>query len=82
MIVGYGQGGLLVASAALLLVVEAACRTRVTPSEVMREYRETWAVVRAAVAICPAVMPQRTDFEMVRRAVPEALRLQPATMPR
>ncbi len=39
--------------------------------EVMREYRETWAVVRAAVAICPSVVPQ---------GVPEALRFLPAIM--
>ena len=31
LIVGYGQGGLLAALAALPVVVEAACRTRVTP---------------------------------------------------
>jgi hypothetical protein len=72
MIVGYGQGGLLVALAALPLVVEAACRTRVTPLEVMREYRETWALVRAAVAICPSVVPQRTELDMLWKAVPEA----------
>ena len=57
LIVGYGQGGLLAALAALPLVVEAACRTRVTPLEVMREYREAWAVVRGTVAICPSSVP-------------------------
>ena len=82
LIVGYGQGGLLAALAALPLVVEAACRTRVTPLEVMREYRETWAVMRGVVAICPVIMPQRTSIEMLCNAVPEALRLQPSTMPR
>ena len=82
LIVGYGQGGLLAALAALPLVVEAACRTRVTPMEVMREYRETWAVIRGVVAICPLIMPQRTSKEMLCKAVPEALRLQPSTMPR
>ena len=79
---GYGQGGLLPALAALPLVVEAACRTRVTPLEVMREYRETWAVMRGVVAICPLIMPQHTNMKMLRKAVPEALRLQPSTMPR
>ncbi len=50
--------------------------------EVMREHRETWVVVKAVVVICPAVTPQRVDLEMVQKAVPEALRLQPATMHR
>ncbi len=64
------------------LVVEAACRTRVTPFEVMREYRETWSMVRGVVVICPLIMPQRTEIDALRKALPEIMRLQPSTMPR
>ena len=48
--------------------------------DVMREYRETWALIRGVVAICPVVIPQRTSLEVICKAVPEALRLQPSTM--
>ncbi len=39
MIVGLSQGGLIAALASLPLVVEAACRTRLTSMESVREYR-------------------------------------------
>ena len=82
MIVGLGQGGLIAALASLPLVVEAACRARVTSMESMREYRESWSRVRAIVVINPLVIPQRSDIDFVKKALPEASRLQPATGPR
>ncbi len=57
LLVRLGQGGPIAALAALPLVTEAACRSRATPMEVMRECRETWANVRAIVVINPAVVP-------------------------
>ena len=37
-------------------------------------------MIRGVVAICPVVIPQRTSLEVICKAVPEALRLQPSTM--
>ncbi len=81
LLVGLGHGGLIAAFAALPMVTEAACRSCATPMEVMREYRETWANVRAIVVINPVVLPQRTDLGAVQRALPEVSRLQPASVP-
>ncbi len=80
LLVGLGQGGLIAALAALSLVTEAAARSRVTPMEVMREYRETWANMRAIAVITPVVVPQRTDLGAAQRALPEVLRLQPTSL--
>ncbi len=68
LLVGLNQGGLIAASAALPLVTEATRRSHVVPMEVMREYRETCANVRAIVVNTPVVVPRRTGLGAVSAA--------------
>ena len=39
-------------------------------------------MVRGVVAICPSIMPQRTEIVTLHQALPEIMRPQPSTMPR
>ena len=82
-ILGIGRevGGVIAAAIVRPLVLEAACRSRVTPLEVMREYREAWSNVRAVVIVDPVIMPQRTELTRLVKALPELTRLQPAGVP-
>ena len=80
-ILGVGQGAFIAGMSTKPLVLEAACRSRVTPLEVMREYREAWANVRAIVLVNPSIMPQRTLLDELKKALPEVERLQPAGVP-
>ena len=77
-IAGIGQGGLITALAALPMVVEAACRTRVVTPEEMREYRRAWGRVRALIIADPVLLLQRSSWEEVLEAFPEATKVQPA----
>ena len=76
-VVGLGQGGLIAALASMPLLIEQACRYRVVGMEEMARYRISWAKVLALIAINPEVMPQKSDIEHVKQAVPEILRTQP-----
>ena len=42
-VMGYGQGGLVVGLAAVPLVLESACRARIVTQEEMRAFREGWS---------------------------------------
>ena len=44
----------------------------------MARYRNSWAKVLALVAINPEIMPQRSDIEFVKQAVPGILKTQPS----
>ena len=51
LIMGYGQGAVLVALAAMPLVLESACRAKVVTPDEMRAFRHSWSRVKALVAV-------------------------------
>ena len=60
------------------LLLEQACRYRVVGMEEMASYRVSWSKVLALISNNPEIMPQRSDFENVRQAVPEIFKTQPS----
>ena len=68
------------------LVLEAACRARiVTPAE-MKDFRKSWAMVKALICVNPIVLPQGASkvgpggedvLKFLTSALPELLRVQP-----
>ena len=74
---GIGQGGLLVALASMPLLVEQACRYRVVAPDEMGRYRATWSKVVGLVSVDPDVVRQRSDLEMLKKALPEISKVQP-----
>ena len=78
LLLGYGQGGTIAALASMPMVLEAACRSRVTPTDSMEDYRRSWSGVRAVVAVNPLLLPQRREMNMLLEALPELSRTQPA----
>ena len=77
-VMGYGQGGLVVGLAAAPLILESACRARIVTPEEMRAFRLGWSRIRALVSINPQVMPQESNLEMVKQALPEMTKVQPS----
>ena len=76
-VMGYGQGGLIVALASMPLVLESACRARVVTPDEMRNYRVSWARVKALVAVNPCLTALQNDIQLVRQAIPELSKQQP-----
>ena len=74
---GYGQGALIVGLSGMPTVLEAACRARVVTPNEMKEFRVSWAGVRALIAIDPQMLPQGSELVKLQRALPELLRIQP-----
>lgn len=74
---GYGQGGLVAALAFMPLVLESACRARVVTPYEMRNYRVSWARVKALVAVNPCLTVLQNEIQLVRQAVPELCKQQP-----
>ena len=48
----------------------------VTPEE-MGRYRVTWSKIVGLISVDPEVVKQRSDFEMLKRALPEISKVQP-----
>ena len=76
-LVGYEQGGVVLALAAMPLVMEAACRARIVTPDEMKQYRLAWANVSALIIVNPLIMPQSTKLSELRSAVPELVLTQP-----
>ena len=81
-IVGYGQGGLIASMLSLPLAVETACRMRILTSPEMTSIRKAWCKVVLIVSANPEIMPAKSDFDMLSKAVPEMCFLQPRGIPR
>ena len=77
LIVGLGQGALIAALLGLPLVVEAACRARITTDRELLDIRRSWAGVSGALAYDPVMLPQRSEWEEIVLAVPEIAMIQP-----
>ncbi len=71
-IIGAEQGALIAALCARPLVIEVACRTRIVTSFEMASIRSAWAGVVAAIAVDPLLLPQKSEMNDIRAAVPEA----------
>ena len=65
------------ALASMPLLVEQACRYRVVTPEEMGRYRVTWSKIVGLISVDPEVVRQRSDLEMLRRALPEISKVQP-----
>ena len=76
-ILGYGQGAVVVALMSQPLVVEAACRARIVADVELGDIRRAWAGVEWLIAVDPIVLPQRTLFSELHDALPELMLLQP-----
>ena len=76
-IVGIGQGGVIASLLGRPLLVERAVRARVATARELVDIRRAWASVVALIACNPVVLPQRTDYAELLRAVPEMHMLQP-----
>ena len=70
LVVGVGQGAIIVGLAALPMVAEAACPARAVTPLTMRSYRQAWSGVAGLKAINPEVMPQHSEMDLVERAIP------------
>ena len=57
LVLGEGQGGVVVAMAALPLILEAACRSRAVTTHQMRTFREAWAGVASILIVDPVILP-------------------------
>ena len=76
-VLGYGQGGLVAAMLSMPLVVEASCRARIVTDVEMLDIRRAWAGLEWIIVVDPLVLPQRTEWSEVTKAVPELLIIQP-----
>ena len=76
-IVGVGQGALISALMTYPLLMEAACRYRITTSKEMTDIRQAWAGVAAIISVNPVMLPQRSDYQELLAAIPEISFLQP-----
>ena len=65
------------ASACTPLLVEQACRYGVVTPEEMGRYRVTWSKIVGLISVDPEVVRQRSDLEMLKRALPEISKVQP-----
>ena len=75
---GDGQGASIVAVAAMPLVLESACRARVVTPDEMKSFRKAWSRVKALVSINPSIMSLNSEIDLVRRALPEFVKVQPS----
>ena len=57
LLVGEGQGGIVVAMASFPMILERACRERAPTEQQMKEGREAWSGVAAAFVVDPVVVP-------------------------
>ena len=65
------------ALASLPLLMEQACRYRVVTPDEMKRYRTAWSRVIGLIAVDPEVAKQRSDIEMLKRSLPEVVKVQP-----
>ena len=75
--VGIGQGSLVVLMCSRPLVVEAAARASLLVASEMRRICSAWGSLVALISISPMIMPQKSLFEDVVAAIPEFLFEQP-----
>ena len=68
----------MVGLAAVPLVLESACRARIVTPKEMHAFRVGWSRIRALAPINPQVMPQDSNLEMVKQALPEMTKVQPS----
>jgi len=80
LIMGAGQGAIVALLASFPLVLETACRLRVTDAASMRDYRRAWSRVRSIVGFNPSFQSITLDVAALQAAFPELSQLQPANM--
>ena len=85
-VMGSGQGALIVGLAGVPLVLEAACRARIVTLAEMKEFRIAWGRIKALIVVNPMIVPQgagpdgsggRWGLQTLTAALPELLKTQP-----
>ena len=87
MLLGEGQGGIVVAVATFPMILERACRERAPTEQQMKEGRVAWSGVAAALVVDPVVIPTTNNgslapFELLKKAFPNLGVSQPVLFPR
>ena len=75
MIIGEGQGGVVVSMSTFPTILERACRDRAVTDGQMRRFREAWAGVVGVLVVDPLILPVNNhsrgiSFNMLREALP------------
>ena len=81
-LVGLGQGAVVVAIAGFPMIVERACRDRAVTQHQFRTFREAWSGVTSLLVIDPVVFPASNNaksvpYEVLSMAFPEMEWAQP-----
>ena len=87
LLLGEGQGGIVVAMSTFPMILERACRERATTQQQMKEGRVAWSGVAAAIVVDPVVTPTTNNgslgpFELLKKAFPDLNVSQPTLFPR
>ena len=74
-LIGEGQGGVVVAMSTFPVILERACRDRAVTDHQMSTFREAWSGVASILVIDPVVLPasnnlKRIPFEVLTDAFP------------
>ena len=64
-LVGEGQGGVVVAMAGFPVILERACRDRAVTQHQMETFRIAWSGVTSLVVIDPVILPTSNNFKTV-----------------
>ena len=68
LIVGCGQGGVIVVRASMPSVLETTCRLRAVTPLAMKTFRQAWSGVAGLISIHPEIMPQLSYMDLVESA--------------
>ena len=74
-LVGEGQGGVVVAMSAFPVILERSCRDRAVTQHQMQTFRQAWSGVTSILVIDPVILPTSNilwsvPFELLRSAFP------------
>ena len=81
-IIGMGQGAVVVAMSSFPVIMERACRDRAVTQHQMATFRQAWSGVTSLLVIDPTIHPtsnnaKSVSFELLRAAFPEMMWNQP-----